>query len=146
MLPRRQIREEFFRLFQQMSVPETVSKGRINRYRVEDLPAVNVTTFSDQVIQEARVHGAGKCIDYAQVVTVELHMQAADNFEDELDDLESEFWVYGSQFSIDGVQLDYVGGEVTPVKDVETPQAVKLLTFTARYSVNTNDPETIIFS
>jgi len=144
MLPRRQLREEFYRLFQQMNTPLTKSKGRINRYLVHDLPAINVTTFSDQVNDSRRVHGGGKIIDYIQSVVVELHMPVTNNYEDDLDDFETEFWQVCSAFNVDGVEVDYTGGEVEPVKDVETPQAVKLLTFTASYSVNSEEPETIL--
>lgn len=145
MLPRRRIRNEFYRLFQLMDTPKTKSRGRLYRYHDVDLPAINVTTFSDTVISEDRVHQGCKHIEYSQTVTIELHTPVSENYEDELDDFEEEFWEKCSAFNIEGIDISYEGGEVSPVQEAtDTPQTVKLLTFTARYSVDSRTPDTII--
>lgn len=144
MLPRRQIREAFYLLFQQMKKPKTAAKGRLHRFLDQDLPAINITTFNDQVLTEDRVHRGCKQLDYSQAVTIELHMHVRENFEDDLDAFEEEFWEKCSSFNIAGVDLQYNSGELTPLKDVENPQVVKLLYFTATYSVDSREPDVII--
>lgn len=145
MLPRRQFRDEFYRLFQTMEIPVTLSRGRINRYLYQDLPAINVTTFQDEIEYDEAVHSSSFRLEYSQTVTIELHMPVGeDDFENELDRLEEEFWTQCSAFDIQGVDLSYQNGEVTPVLDVDHPFAIKTLYFLARYSVDSRMPNLII--
>lgn len=127
-----------------MQLPKKKTKGRLNRFHENDIPAINVTTFNDAVLNEERVHGGCKHLEYQQEVVVELHVPVTDNFEDDLDDLETEFWIQCSKFDIPGIDLTYDRGDLTPIKDTDTPQAIKLLTFTARYSVDSRSPNDII--
>lgn len=144
MLPKRMIREEFYSLFQGMTVPLTRSKGRLNRFLEQDLPAVNVNTFSDVVLLDERVHGGELDLEYRQTVVVELHMPFGESFEDELDRLEEDFWIHCSDFDINGIDLDYQGSEVTTVQETDNPHGIRLLSFAARYSVNSATPNIII--
>lgn len=145
MLPRRAIRDEFYRLFGDLTIPKTISRGRLYRYHETDLPAINVTTFSDTVLSEERIHAGCKHIEYSQGVVIELHTQVTENYEDELDEMEEEFWEICSAFTVPGVDIQYTGGEVSPVQEVtDTPQTAKLLSFAARYSVDSRTPSVII--
>lgn len=144
MLPRQQVREEFHRLFQGMTVPKTKTKGRLPRFLEQDLPAVNVITFSDVTLIDEHVHNGYGDLEYSQTVVVELHMPFSNSFEDELDRLEEDFWVHCSAFEIAGIDLAYTGSEVTEVKEVDNPHGIRLLSFAARYSVNSATPNTII--
>lgn len=149
MLPRRQIREAWFAVYNTMTLPTTKVRGRVPRFQSQDLPAINMTTYTDRSLEEEATHGNCTELHYEQDIVIELYAavdQTPDtsNFEDDIEEIEEEFWQVSAPLNIPGVKIAYTGSDLVPVKDAETPQAVRLLTFTATYRVDQAAPDIII--
>ena len=139
---RTQIRNAVYTAFETMALPKVRSRGRLYRYQDQDLPAINVVTFSYEV-RDDRVHGNEAHHYYQQTVTVELHALVEDDFENKLDELELDFRQQMANVSLPGVEIQEVSGDLQPVKD-EKPQGIRAINYNFFFWADAHNPVTFL--
>jgi len=143
MHPRKQIREYLHGLINGMNTPRRIDKGTLTRYHDTDLPAVNVTTYTETVPEDTWLHGGDYIYEKEQQVQIVIYAPATDDFESNIDDIEAEMWPLIMAFDMPGVDLRFEGSSMSTVEKAVTPQGARILTFTARYEIKREDPNTI---